>query len=65
MTVYKLTTSIYVESDKGPEDIATSMHGGLESALAGFPDGEVIYANVEGIEVATEKELDEYGLTEV
>jgi hypothetical protein len=40
------------------------MQTGLESALVGFPDGDVVAAEVEGARTATDDELDELGLDE-
>ena len=66
MVIYKLGCKLYIESDaENPEDIAIELACGLEHALAGFPLGEVLHAEVLGIRQATAEEISEAGLDEL
>jgi hypothetical protein len=65
MSIICITANIYVETDGDPEDVCQTMHGGLESALAGFPDGEVVAAAVEDGRLATDAEISDLGLDEL
>lgn len=64
MAVLKLIASIYVDTDRDPEEVASTMDSGLGSALHTFPEGDVIHARVDGITPAARAELEEHGLVE-
>lgn len=55
-----LEMKIFIESDGDPEDVASTMDQGLDQALAGFPAGEVVGSDIEGIRPATEEETANY-----
>lgn len=57
MAAYRLTLEVFIESGEGPEEVAQSMSNGAPHTLRGFPDGEVVYADVEGIREATPEEI--------
>ena len=62
----KVKTDIIVdvEDEDQAEEACFQLSSGLDRALAGFPVGEVIDANVDGYEKVTDAEAAEQGWTE-
>jgi hypothetical protein len=65
MSIIRITASIYVDTEgRDREDVWQSMDSGLEHALAHFPDGEVIQADVESARELDAAEISEKGFEE-
>lgn len=62
--IYALEALVFIESDGDPEDVASQFNAGFERAVRGFPEGEVLDADVTLIRPATTGEIDERGLGE-
>lgn len=60
MNRLKVTAHIFVETEEDPEELGTNLDTGMTSALAHYPGGEIVAANVEGITPASDDEVRDY-----
>lgn len=65
MSIIAVTTTLYIDIEhRDPEEVCLTLSAGLERALATFPDGDVIDADVEGARTLTPEEISERGYEE-
>lgn len=67
MPKYALAVNFFIESDADPNDVANAfspalsgLGGPVLDAARGFPEGEVVGADVDTIRPATEDEVDSH-----
>jgi len=64
MAILKVNVQLAIDSDSDPTDVASSINRGLARAMQGFPEGDVIEADVQSVEEATDEEANEKGWVE-
>ncbi len=65
MTIIRATAHIDIDTrDSDPEEVCAALNRGLESAIAHFPDGDVLGAKVCTADELTAEQISEEGYDE-